>query len=180
MEDTMLILILETIVSKMRVEGISDMTKPGESKINFEAGRPSQIIESLDQLDVSTTMKGLKYPLIAVQLPVKEKRGSGFYALVTIPRIVIATMSKTGENTEKVIDKYRQNGTFKKVLYPCYHEFLNRVAWSPYTNMQDPDSLVHVKMDNPGQQPIGQGSSDYVDTIEILNLEIIINQIKTC
>jgi len=170
-EDVILVNIIKDVVDSMSVEGID--------KVYYQPGRNSDIIKSLNDLDNSITMKGLKYPLIAMVLPIREKRGSGFYASIVIPRIVIATLS-SAENTERILEKYEEFGSFKKILYPCYYEFLKRLAWSRFTIVNDPDYIVHTKMDSPGQQPIGQGLSDYVDIIEILNLEINLNQPKNC
>lgn len=171
--DVILVDIMQDIVSKTgTVLGM---------EINYEPGRSIQILNSLNELDNSTTMKGLKYPLFAMLLPIKEKRGTGpGYASVTIPRIIFATITKSGEGTERVLDKYASDGTFKTILYPLYKEFLNQCGKSGNLIGPDPDAIVHTKMDNPGQQPIGQGSTDYIDSIEILDLELYLNQIKTC
>ena len=147
--------------------------------INFEPGRSIQILQALAEKDSSTTLKDLKYPLVAMVMPVPETLGSGFIK-VKIPRIVFAYLTKTGTDSENVLDKYDSDGVFKKYLYPCYYEFLRRLAWSIHTNMGDPEAYVHTKIDNPSQQPIGEGLNDYVDILEIQNLEIIFNYTKIC
>ncbi len=162
--------IIEAVVNSMTVSGIV--------KVYFQAGRQVQILKELNDLDSAASYKDKKYPLIALQLPVKEEmRGTEFYAVCKIPRIVIATLSNGVDN---ISDRYKTGGTFKSILYPCYYEFLNRLAQSTSLINMDPDAFEHTKMDNPGVQPLGEGSTDYIDSIEILNLEFTLNQLKTC
>lgn len=158
---------------------VNAMSVPGVSFINYEPGRNIQILKSLNDNDESTTYKDKKYPLIAMVLPIREHRGIsvGYFATVRIPRIVIATLTNS---TDDVLTRYQSGGTFKQILYPCYNEFLNQLSKSKDIIGNDPAWFEHDKMDNPGTMPIGQGTSDYVDTIEILNLELTLNQIKTC
>lgn len=167
-QDVILVEILQDISSKIVI--------PGISSIYFDLGLPSKIIQNLIEKDGSVNYKD-KYPLIAVQLPARERRGSAFYAAVRIPRIVIATLSEPYQDTLK---RYQSGGTFKSVLYPIYYEFLNQLALSPNIIGSDPDMFKHDKVDNPGEQPLAEGINDFVDMIEILNLELILNQIKTC
>ena len=168
------------ILVDIMTEVIQSMSVPNVAPVNYVPGRNAQILKALQQLDNSITLKGLKYPLIAMLMPVREKRGVEFYASVRIPRIVIAHLTKSGDGNESVLEKYNSDGVFKTILYPCYYEFLKRLAFHRLTNCQDPDSIIHEKMDNPGQQPVGENSNDYIDSIEILNLEITLNQFKTC
>lgn len=156
------------------------MTRPpGVSVINYQYGRNINIIQSLIELDNTKTLKGTKYPLMALVLPVVERRGRPphYYATVNIKRFVISTIAY-GET--KVKDRFAEGGTFKTILYPLYYEFLDRVAQSPNVIGGDPDMILHDIMPNPGDIPIAKESNDYVDSIEILNLELTLNQIKTC
>lgn len=176
-QDPVIVDVLGLVVSSMRVVGISDMTKPGSSNINYEPGRNIQIMKTLNDLDNSISYKGNKYPLIAVVLPITETHGSGLQTVAKIPRIVIAMISNS---TDDVFTRYQTGGTFESILYPCYREFMNQLRLSPRVVGNDPDLFKFVKLDSPGRQPIGGGTIDYVDCIEILNLEIILNKIKTC
>lgn len=171
-QDVIIIDILQDVVNAMKV--------PNISTINYQPGRNIQIIKSLADMDTSISYKGNKYPLVSVALPITEKRGLsvGYYAKAKIPRIVIATISS--DPNDDVLARYADDGVFKTILYPCYDEFLNQLAQSKSIVGSDPNSFEHTKMDNPGRQPIGKGSNDFVDTIEILNLELLLNQIKTC
>lgn len=168
--------VIKSITDAMTVP-ITGSDPAANYTINFEPGRSYQIIKSLNDLDYSITMKGEKYPLVAMIMPVTERRGTGFYATAVISRIVIATITNS---TDDIFTRYQSGGTFKEILYPCYYEFLRRLAWSPYIIGSDPDMFVHTKIDNPGEQPVGNPSTDFIDSIELFNLELIFNQIKTC
>lgn len=181
-QDVILVDIIQNVVASMQVVAYPATDPVSNFTIYYEPGRSNDIIKSIADTDNSITLKGEKYPLFAMILPIKEERGNpGFYGFVRIPRIVIATMTKSEDGTEAILDKYDANGTFKKILYPLYKEFLKRLAMSPNVNCSDPDSFVHEKMDIQGQQLTDTGvSTDYVDSIEILNLEFYLLQSKTC
>lgn len=160
--------IIESVVGSMSVPNISN--------IYFEYGTHSQIMESLIMKDNSISQRG-KYPMIALVFPIHETRGQSFYNVLKVSRIVIAALSS---GTDTIQKRFATGGVYKSILYPIYYEFLNKLASSKYTNISDPDSIKHTKVDYPSRQPLGQGSTDFVDIIEIQDLEIILNQIKTC
>lgn len=173
-QNVVLVDIMEDIVNSMSVSGISN--------INYQPGTSSQVVKTLNELDNSVSFKGLKYPLIAMVLPVPEKRGrvgAGFgYALAKIPRIVIATISKYP--TDDVMPRYASDGVFKTVLYPLYYELLTKICQSKNICDTDPDALEHTKLDCPNVRRLSSMSTDWVDYIEILGLQLTLNQIKTC
>lgn len=180
-------MILEPVVNDMFVEIASLMavpdvlaTVPTNFSINYEPGKNSQIIASLAALDKSEDMKGLKYPLIAVNFPVDEVHEDGFLIRVKIQKLIFAYITKTNTGTEDVKEKYNSAGIFKTVLYPCYYEFFKWLARSKYTSIGDPFMFKHTKRDNPSDMKLSDEVTDHVDILEILNLEIILNQIKTC
>ena len=176
----MIPILMEDVIKSIKVP---DIDFPGSFiSINYQPGLTKTILDSLSTLDSSSTQyKSLKYPLIAIVLPIKESRGtSTYYAKIRIKRIVFAVLTSAFDGTDLVLSKYRSNGVFKKVLYPLYYGFLEALANNNIIVGMEPNSFIHTKMDNPCQQPIGQGLSDYVDTIEILDLELILNQLKLC
>jgi len=150
----------------------------GTKNVHFEPGRSAHIMKELNYLDNSITYKNKKYPLIAMVMPAKEVISeNGYYSRVTIERIFIATITTP---TDSVLKRYEDGGTFKSVLYPCYYEFLNRLVQHKNVVWSDPTSIPHTKMDVPGVHPIGQGTTDFIDSIDIVNLEITLSQIKNC
>jgi hypothetical protein len=172
--DPVLVNIIKDCTASMRVAGISTNSA---SNINYDAGRSIQIISGLIVADGAPSFKNKKYPLIAMILPVREKRGSEYYAKVKIERLIIACLT---DSDLTVLKRYEAGGTFADILYPCYNEFMKRLAYCSWIVEQDPDSFIHEKMDNPGTQQLGQGTSDYVDSLEILNLEFTLIKPKNC
>jgi hypothetical protein len=142
--------------------------------INYQYGLTIQILETLKGKDGSLTLKGSKYPLIALQMPIIEKRGNGYYADVSIRKIVICHLTK---KDDRVTQKYEN--VFKTILYPVYYSFLRQLARNQYLSCKDPDMIQHQKVDFPGTEPLS-GIGDFVDTIEITNLNFPLKQIKYC
>lgn len=170
--------VLKSVIGAMKVP-VSNSSPIVNYTINFQPGRSTQIIDSLKNMG-GTSLDGLKYPLIAVVMPIPEKNTS-FFLEVTFPRIVIAYLTQTSTNSEPVLDKYSSDGVFKTILRPCMREFITQLAWSTFTNMGDPDMYEYTFQEYPSQQEIGKGLSDFVDIIEILNLKATIySQIKSC
>ena len=155
---------------------VAKMKIPGYDSVNFEGGRSYEIVKSLIEKDNVQVLQSLKYPLVAVLMPVVENNGTGFQ-IVRVNRIVIAHLTNQDISVDQ---RYSPEEVFKTVLYPCYKELLRQLAWSTSTSMGDPWAIPHACFDNPSRQSIGKGLQDYVDTIEIGNLELILHQIKTC
>lgn len=177
-EEVFIVDVLKSVTGAMKV------AVPGSAPvtyfvINFEPGFNTQIINSLRNMDTNS-LGNLKYPLLAAVMPIPERNGSGFLE-VTFPRIVIAYLTKTSTNSEPVLDKYDSDGVFKKILQPCLREFITRLALSTYTNIGDPGAYEYTSRHLPSQQPLGEGLTDFVDIIEILNLKAtIFPQLLTC
>lgn len=173
------------------VDVIGDVVKAVDTKlfdtlnkhILYEYGRSIQILTQLQKLNQSATpaQKNTKYPLFALFQDFPEQNGgSGYYATVKFPKIVIATLT---QSTDPVPKRYEQ--TFKPTLYPIYQEFLRQLVRHPNIVGNDPGAIPHIKWDRPGTQPEGDKTkasnfNDYVDAIEIQGLELTFKQIKTC
>lgn len=161
---------------------IGDIVKAMSNQpINYQPGTTEQIVKTLNDLDNSISLKGKKYPLIAMSMPIIEKRGKsiGFYAKVVIPKIVIATISNYP--TDDVLLRYDlTTGVFPTILYPLYYDFLYQCGVSSRVEGQDPNAFEHSKTDYPNIRRLASDTNDWVDYIQISNLELIINQLKTC
>lgn len=168
----------ENFIVKVLQDCVSSMVILGLSSPNFDAGRSLDILGNLSQKDQSTSLKDSKYPLIAVQLPIIQYSGIGLKK-IRIPRIVIATLT-TGDDFLPVVERFDDGQTFELTLRPLYREFLRQISRSRWFAVNDPDTIVHTFFCSPGQQPIGKGLSDYVDIIEILNMELFLNNIQNC
>jgi hypothetical protein len=178
-EEVFIVNVLSSVIGAMIVPKYPATIPASNFTVNYEPGRTKQILDALATKDGSS-LSALKYPLIAVVMPIQEKSGSGFLE-VTFPRIVIAHLTKTGTNSEFVKSKYSSDGIFQNILRVCERQFIEKLAWSTYTSQGDPDAYEYERQDSPSQQPIGQGLNDFVDITEILNLKAIFySQIKSC
>jgi hypothetical protein len=173
-EDVIVFDIFKDIVSKMKVYDANGSL----IYLNFQAGRTKQVLKTLNDFDESSSLKNKKYPLIALFFPFVETRNeSGFYSKLKIPKISISYLS---DGTSDISARFSENGTFKTYLYPCYYELLKQISFNKNVIEQDKDILRHKKIDNPGVIPIAQGSTDYIDSIDILDLELTLTQTKNC
>jgi hypothetical protein len=151
--------------------------------ILYEYGRSIQILQKLQSLNdgITSTTKGSKYPLFALfqDFPEDSAGGSGYYCTVRFPKISIATLTNS---TDPPPIRYTQ--TFKPILYPIYEEFLRQLVRHKNIVGNDPAAISHIKWDRPGTQPegdkMGSNFNDYVDAIEIQNLQLTFKQIKKC
>lgn len=165
-EDFVLVKVMDTIVSD--ITGFD---------VTFMPGRSSQVTRLINEFDTSVTFKDKKYPLIAMKMPVNETR-NGDKIFVRFDSIVIAQINT--EYDENVLQRYEDGKTFLSVLYPVYNGFFDSISRSKYVDGQDVNSFKHIKRDYPGLPPKNTGISDCIDCIEILNLELYFNLIKTC
>ncbi len=151
----------------------------GETNItalSYHKGSFDELIEDLSQKDGSQEERLKKYPLIYLVRDFEEVRGreAGIYCSVSL-RVIIAHQT---EQTYKIVD--REEKVFKPVLYPIYYEFMRQLGLSPMVN-QTEESIRHIKIDRAywgKNQQRGENKTalnDYVDAIEVRNLELKIN-----
>lgn len=168
--------ILEEVVSKIVLKNY--LTPTENFVVNFDAGSELDIISQLSNKDQSNSdLKNHKYPLIAAKLPILHKIGIGLEK-VRIPRIIIAHYST--REFAPVMERFAANEVFKNVLQPLYLQFLKYLAQSRYTAISDPDAIEHTYFYSAGIQKVSEGLNDYVDIIEILNMEFYLNNLQNC
>lgn len=142
--------------------------------ILYEYGRSSQILKEVIKLGNN---KDPKYPLFALFQDFPENTDTFYYCKVRFPKILIANFTDNNWPNPK---KYELN--FKPVLYPIYNEFLKQLPRNK--NIVGVD-FTHLKWDRPGTQPAAdpklQGNfSDFLDGIELQNLDVTFKQVKFC
>lgn len=146
--------------------------------LDYQPGRSTQIqteLQKIVQATVAST-KGGKYPLVALFQDIPEQRGTtGYYATVTIPKISIAVLTVQADPVPVRYDK-----NFRPTLYPIYYEFLRQLCRHKNIVANDPNAIAHTKIDRPGSQPAGQNMNDYLDAIEISNLQLTLKETKSC
>jgi len=139
--------------------------------INYQYGR-SILINKLLQLNKNSIPQKSNYPLIALFQDFPEDNGKKIgYIYVTIPKIVIATITDFNGTTKDRYDK-----TFKPILYPIYNEFIKQLGMQQSIIGFSPNRSNFIKYDRPGTQPEGQATNDYIDAITIENLQLTFYQ----
>jgi hypothetical protein len=175
MADRTPIVIVDTfqdVVDKMNVVLLPIL----KVNVKYFYGSSIQILKMLKQLNEGITI-GNRFPLIALFQPFEEKMGgNGYYTQLTIPKMVIAMLTDLNYETPT-----RYTKTFKPVLYPIYYELLNQIALNGNFEINDPGMIPHTKLDNPGSPPPkGETFNEFVDAIEIFNLELTFNAQLNC
>lgn len=144
--------------------------------IDYLYGRPTQILTELQKMGNAASTKGLRYPLIALFMDFPEQSGgSAYYADVKFPRIAIATLTTFTDSPAKRYPK-----TFKTTLYPIYMEFMRQLTLHPNVVGNDPDMFPKYKWDRLGSQPEGNNPDDYLDAIELQNLQVTFKTVSQC
>jgi hypothetical protein len=166
--------------SKYIVDIIEDVVDTMSLTCYYLYGHPVEVVNTLSEWSKHPAKKVEKFPLIILMQDFEERKGTaqGINSEVSL-NIVIATNTL---NSYKSVDRY--TNTFKAILYPLYDEFIDRVKLSGY--FKD-ELLQHVKIDRVywGKSGLygntGNTFNDYIDAIEIQNLELkILNNFKNC
>lgn len=147
-------------------------------RLHFQFGHPKMVIEELKKLQQPQANQYKKYPLIAVFEDVPERPVASNVATIS-PRIVIAWQTKQEYTREQ-----RDELSFKPILLPIYDEFMTQLKSSAYfvTNYQQPGERVMRPF--WGREGLygneGNIFNDYLDCIEIRNIELQIRQRSGC
>ena len=143
--------------------------------IDYQYGHAVELIQTLAQLDKTDQYRRLKYPLIWVVMDFPVKRGNyNWYGIATL-NIVIAHQT---EATDKMMD--RMTKVFKPVLYPLYYALMDGFAAHDLINENTADIIQHTQWDRGYMGNITNNGNtanklnDYVDAIEITNLNLTI------
>lgn len=150
--------------------------------ILYEYGRSIQIITILQNKNngISAQTKGNKYPLVALFQDFPETHNTFYSVTVKFPKISIAALC---QQTDLPAKRYDNN--FKPLLYPIYEQFFIQLAKNKnVVGTGDPDAFPHIKWDRPGTQPATDDKkanfNDFVDAIEIQNLEVTFKKVTHC
>jgi len=177
--------ILRSIVAKVQDEVLAtiqtnETTALGETAINaidYQFGHKRELIQTLAQMDADSTLRLYKYPLVYIVLDFREARGKkpGVFASTRL-NVIIAHHT---DATYKITDRIEK--VFKPVIDPIYYSFIRQLAKAPQTLQGNPDMIEHDRWLRSywGTQAVGGNSAialnDYVDAVEITNLDLEFN-----
>lgn len=147
--------------------------------VYYMYGHPLEIVGRLQEKANSTTMKATAFPLVCLFTDIPEDNGDnvGFYAKDRL-NIVICTST-----TQTYTSEERTANTFKPILYPIKVELLKQIT--AYPNFTVNGELKFRSWDRYfwGRQglygSVANPFNDYIDAIEIQNLQITIKN-KIC
>lgn len=141
--------------------------------INFEAGNEVQVTRQQTLKEQGTASKYLKYPLVWLVTPFTvDHNGAGQQEAQDI-KIIIAERTETELTTLQ-----RETQIFKPVLIPIYEKLLQLISTSGKFGVLGPASIKHKHtfFHYWGKNNEANIFSDFVDVIEIKNLNLIINE----
>jgi len=176
--------VFDTIVTDVR----NDATKPGVGVMPvdapyYEYGHPLDVINKLKQKDTHSSLKFKKYPLIALFQDFTENMGYNQTMRSSAEglNIVICTNTRAELNAEE-----RYNLNFRTILYPLYDLLIKHLVLSHEFLNTDPGLIPHQKIDRLywGRSGLygneGNIFNDYIDAIEIQNLQLDLALRKNC
>ena len=142
--------------------------------INYQYGPGTELIETLQQLDNSQSLQVTKYPLIWLVTDITEKRGkqAGIFAT---ENITVFIMHQTDRNYKTY---ERATNVFKPVLDPLYYSFIYQCSKHPMVNNGPEDMIQHDRTKRyfiGSKDNKGMALTDFVDAIEISNLNLLID-----
>lgn len=145
-------------------------------QIRYSKSSFTELIETLAQADGSAEEKYNKYPLthLVQDLVIERGQDVGSFGSANLNIIFIHQT----ENTYKISD--RDEKVFKPVLWPMYYEFMRQLFKSGWTWGNDTGEYRHrvIKRAFWGNRQLKSSAltlNDYVDAIEIQNLQIKFN-----
>jgi hypothetical protein len=153
--------------------------------VHYMAGHPLEITQRLTERGNDNVLKYSKYPLVGLLMDIPEQHGVAIGYFNVRLNLIIAR--STG--SELIVDqRYEKN--FIPVLYPIYEALMNKLVtfsygkYKPFNN-SSVQQLRHDKFDRVfwGKESFMSNTSnyfkDYIDAIEIRNLELSVN-LKNC
>lgn len=162
---------------------VADSSKPA---INADApyylhGHPLDIVKVLQEKTTSDTLKFKKWPLIALFQDFTETIGNNqrFQSSTSLNVIIAVDTSPDYDSGQ------RYDNTFRTILYPVYDLFIEKLIASGWFYISS-GLVPHDKIDRLywGRKGLygnkGNIFNDYIDAIEIQNLQLSLRNKKHC
>jgi hypothetical protein len=149
--------------------------------VHYLTGHYTEIKERLASKSNSITQKLDRYPLVCLFQDFVERKGlqSGYYCEATLQLMIVHHTRKEAYNED------RYNNVFRPILYPIYTELISQIASNVNFIVKSEDAILHDKIDRPHWgNPAAYGNNGYLlndvlDGIELRNLKITVQSIKT-
>lgn len=169
------------VLSTIKANEVDAIGSTGITTINYQYGHKAELIETLAQMDKQDPYASQKYPLVFLVQDFRENVGGspGLYGTANL-NLIFMHHSLLDYKT-----KDRYTNVFKPVLYPILISFMKYLSKHKAVHVQNVQSLVYDKYDRPlvgvpsGEYGNKLVVNDYVDAIEISNLNLLLNY-QTC
>lgn len=146
------------------------------NNVSFMFGDWDYIASELTKWNNSPVTSALKFPIICMYSPYEEIR-SEKNPSVSLDFLILVNTSKDYSNED------RESISFEKVLRPIYDIFIKKTVKSPdlidkYNGVVPHRYVENYRYGRKGVEANGQKFSDFIDAIEIKDLNITIKNIK--
>ena len=149
--------------------------------INYTFGNTQYVKDKLDLLSSSQSGTDIKYPMIVLFCPYKEKRDDPDYYSKASVNLLIACSSRRDWSNEE-----RLTTSFKNILRPIYKRLLEVLRDDSRLDFGYNETIKHEYSENYSYGRYGAYTekgdevSEPIDAINIRNLEIKIKKLKNC
>ena len=143
--------------------------------INYTFGNAQYVKDRLDEMSKSQKESNLKFPLIALFCPFKEKRDSVEYYSKATVNVLIACATKQQYSNEQ-----RRTTSFGNVLRPVYRRFLEALVEDGRLDFGYDGHVSHEYSENYSYGKYGAYTgtgdciSEPIDAINISNLTLTV------
>lgn len=149
-------------------------------EIHYVFGNAQYVKDSLDELSKTPTGNEIKFPLIVLFVPFKEKRGSAdYFSRATVNMLIACSSSKEWSNEERMVR------SFQNILRPIYDRFIEALQNDGRFDFGYNETIQHEYSENysygryGAHTGTGEEVSEPIDAIDIRNLELTITN-KSC
>lgn len=157
-------------------EIVDDTAKLYGSNVSYMFGDWEYIAGQLTKWSESPKTSKLKFPIICLYSPYVEDRTS------KIPNVSLEFLIMV-DTRKEYINEEREKISFKRVLRPVYDAFIKSILASPDLVNEYKGIVSHLYTENyrygrKGVEADGKPFRDFIDAIEIKNLNVKIKNIK--
>lgn len=147
--------------------------------INYTFGNAQYVKDSLDELSKTPSGNEMKFPLIALFCPFKEKRDSPDYHSKAKVNILIACSSCQQWSNEQ-----RLETSFRNILRPIYNSFIAAIKADGRFDFGYDEHIPHEYSENysygryGAHTAAGDALSEPIDAINLSNIELTVKNIN--
>ena len=148
-------------------------------ELHYEYGHLWEIIATLQTMTETTEDKFKRFPLVWLVEDIQQTTGTqGQYDIARCTVIIAMSTDYSYKSSQ------REHYTFEPILRPVYKALMQAMADSPFFDVSDAEYIPHTYIERKfwGRENLTDGSNntantlnDFVDAIELRNVELIIN-----